>query len=403
MDAAHFDTSSKEPVRRKRSKSSTDGLPAKRLKPITHYSGIESWRRTIQEYTNKEQSIGYHRYLRSEKIAPLTEQNLHEIPLMNLYYTSIPTMSQTFSKSQGEGASSLGPTDSDYESRLKDRRIYCMRKMEKPHNFEEVKAALAATRESPEPDNQTAENFPRRVRKSGNEGGAMQGLLPKVLPIIDRFWDSDEDADPVDQQWDRRTLLDPDLRPSIKPAKPDQAFGFMPDVFPFPQASLHIKSAMCPARDLAWPYFTVETKGRQGQLDVARLQNSLNGAIIMNNMLQLKRVLGKEEEFLARITVMTMELTSESISLSGHFTLQNPSGDFEYHSTCLFCASAVDPSGFSFKNSYKQAMNAVERFRNQTRSWIMIDMAALDEKLVKLMQRGLNQMTPPTTHPRRSH
>jgi len=62
----------------------------------------------------------------------------------------------------------------------------------------------------------------------------MQGLLPQLLPIIDRFWDSDSDAHPVDQQWDRRVLLDPHLHPSLKPPKPDQAFGFTPEAFPFP-------------------------------------------------------------------------------------------------------------------------------------------------------------------------
>lgn len=65
----------------------------------------------------------------------------------------------------------------DYESRLRARRIYCMRKTIELSNLREVKAALAATRESPEPDDATAENFPRRVLKSGNEGGAMQALL----------------------------------------------------------------------------------------------------------------------------------------------------------------------------------------------------------------------------------
>jgi hypothetical protein len=52
-----------------------------------------------------------------------------------------------------------------------------MRKTIELSNLREVKAALAATRESPEPDDATAENFPRRVLKSGNEGGAMQALL----------------------------------------------------------------------------------------------------------------------------------------------------------------------------------------------------------------------------------
>jgi hypothetical protein len=72
---------------------------------------------------------------------------------------------------------------------------------------------------------------------------------------------------------------------------------------------------MSPARDIAWPYCTIEIKGPQGQLNVARLQNSLNGAVMMNNMLELRRMLGKEYELLGQIIVVTMELTTESISL----------------------------------------------------------------------------------------
>jgi hypothetical protein len=87
---------------------------------------------------------------------------------------------------------------------------------------------------------------------------------------------------------------------SIKPAKPDQAFGFTLG---------NSVSAGEPARQASDVpgmrsrlAITVETKGRQRHRDVARLQNSLNGAIMMNDMLQLKRVLGKEDEFLVLIS-----------------------------------------------------------------------------------------------------
>jgi hypothetical protein len=81
-------------------------------------------------------------------------------------------MSQSLSESQSDGANSLGPTDSDYESRLRDRKIYCMRTIIESSNLKEVKAAFAATTESPEPDDVTAESFPRRVQTGGNEGVA---------------------------------------------------------------------------------------------------------------------------------------------------------------------------------------------------------------------------------------
>jgi len=79
-----------------------------------------------------------------------------------------------------------------------------------------------------------------------------------------------------------------------------------------------------------------------------------------------------------------MELTAESIALSGHLVITNPAGVYEFHSLCLYCASAVDPTGRAFKESYKQAMNAVELCRKQTMTWAMEDIATLDEKLVNL-------------------
>ena len=323
----------------------------------------------------------------------LTEANLRRIPS----YESIPSeMSQSLISTQSDRSSVVKPTEPEYEALLRERGVFSLsRKAPEPNNIDEVKRALASARKSPGPDNDTAENFPRRVRKSGNEGGAMQCLLPKVLPIIERFWDSDNDALPVNQQWDRQMLLHPELRPSISPPKPDQAFGFTPDAFPFPQAALFMKSAMYPARDLAWPYFTVEAKGRQGHLDIARLQNAHNGAVMLNNMLQLKRTLNKEHEIFGRIRAITMELTTESVSLCGQVAIKNASGTPEFHSLCLSCSSAVDPTGTAFKESYRHAMNAVELMREQTFEWITADMALLEERACQLNAARTEPDNPP--------
>ena len=103
---------------------------------------------------------------------------------------------------------------------------------------------------------------------------------------------------PVLGQWNRRDVgkstvgsthfAGPDLHPLLKPPKPNQAFGFTPQTFPFPYASMHVKSATCPAREFTLPHLSVELKGRQGQLNVAKLQNSLNGAVMMKNVPELK-------------------------------------------------------------------------------------------------------------------
>jgi hypothetical protein len=192
----------------------------------------------------------------------LQPHQLTQNTLDNLKSTKSEETSMSRSVSETQSETSVGPTDPDYESRLRARRIYSKRTTVEPSNLEEVKAALAATRNSPEPDDITAKKLRRRVQKSGNEGGAMQALLPQLLPIIDRHWDSKNDTFSIDQQWDRYNLPEPDIRPLLKPPKPDQAFGFTPQTFPFPQASLCLKPIMSPARDIAWLYCTIEIKGR---------------------------------------------------------------------------------------------------------------------------------------------
>ena len=47
-------------------------------------------------------------------------------------------------------------------------------------------------------------------------------------------------------------------------------------------------------------------------------------------------------------------------------------------------------------------MNEVEFLRHRTLDWIIQDMAALETKLVKMLQEGLNEITPPTSYHGRS-
>jgi hypothetical protein len=94
----------------------------------------------------------------------------------------------------------------EYENSLEERDVQSLSyNVPESKSLAEVKLGLANTRKSPGPNDDNAEDFRRRLHKSGNGGGAMQALLPKILPIIDRFWDSDRDAILRNQQWDRQT------------------------------------------------------------------------------------------------------------------------------------------------------------------------------------------------------
>ncbi|KAL2434727.1 hypothetical protein ABEF95_004312 [Exophiala dermatitidis] len=91
-------------------------------------------------------------------------------------------MSQSCISSQSDRSAVVKPTDPDFETLLEDRGIYALsRNAPEPTNITEVRGALGSTRKSPGPSDDSAENFPRRVRKSVNEGGAMQALLSAIL------------------------------------------------------------------------------------------------------------------------------------------------------------------------------------------------------------------------------
>ena len=59
----------------------------------------------------------------------------------------------------------------------------------------------------------------------------------------------------------------------------------------------------------------MELKGETGSLRVASLQNLHNEAVMLSNLLQLKKEIGKEEEFHNMIHILSVQFTTETITL----------------------------------------------------------------------------------------
>ena len=273
-------------------------------------------------------------------------------------------------------------TDPRYKECLRKRNIsMAPAKVPNPRNWDTITRTMNKERDSPGPDDDKATRFCARVRKASNEPGAVQALLPLLLPIIDKFWDDPEDTTQVNQGWYKLLLLSPELNPRIAPPMPDQAFGFSELMFDFPQAEKDRGYFMCPARDLIWPYFTIEAKGWQGSLEVAELQNAHNGAIMLNNMLTLKTALNKEHEFYDRVQAVTMTLTTTAIGFAGHFMTQTSTGPKYYYRDLGLAKLTRDPDGF--KESYARGMNLVEYMRKTTEAWVRNDLKELEQNLVQ--------------------
>ena len=293
-------------------------------------------------------------------------------------------MDATIDKSPSEKQAVVSTRDPRYESCLRDRGIFVEKNgAPKPGNLDDIHRMLNTRRESPEPTDYVAESFRQIARKCGNEGGAMQALVTELIGLkLSKYWKSTEDALPVNQQWSRKTSLEGGLNSAISPPQPDQAFGFTEDLFPYRHAKAHLDTAMLPNAFVVWPYMTLETKGTVSSVDVFNLQNANNAAVMLHNMLQLKRALKKEDEFLGKIQVMSFNITPIVISLSGHWAIRNSAGKLEYHSVCLGDESTRELSGASYKKSYQKIMNAMEYMRRKTLNWVKEDMMALEKKLV---------------------
>ena len=176
---------------------------------------------------------------------------------------------------------------------------------------------------SPQPSPAEIKLFRKMVDRLTNEMGTTIHLLPKVLPIIDDILLSDTECTVSSQAWASQVLLRPELKPPLKVPKPDQTFGWRKKSFPFEKAKRSLRFVIDPiaqAPQLLFPYCTVEVKGELGSRRVCRLQNLYNGLIMLNNLLKLKQAIGKEDEFLGKIQVISVELTLETLAISCYWT-----------------------------------------------------------------------------------
>ena len=133
-------------------------------------------------------------------------------------------------------------------------------------------------------------------------------------------------------------MIDPNAKPLLTTIKPDRTVGWSRRMFEYPRALKYLDARACPVASnpgLAWPLFTAEVKGNKGDLKVARLQNLHNGAIMLSNLLHIRKFYREEEEFFNKVHAMSLELTAESIQLSCYWAVRGESGDVKYYSMQL--------------------------------------------------------------------
>ena len=298
--------------------------------------------------------------------------------------------------------SSINAYHGSYPRELRLRKIYPAEEgvTLPPSNIDSLMQAMKGSPSTPVPNDSETQNLRYMLAHSVNEASTIDSLLPMLLPIVEDMKISKEDTNVSEQQW-ARTILLPSSKflpgPNLTAPKPDRTFGFKAAVFPHDIALAAMGTYAAPAtnaqEELIWPYFTVEGKGQGGKLRIARLQSLHNSAIMLNNLLQLRKAVGKEDVFYNKSHVMSLELTVESIHLSCYWAIKEAS-TVKFYGQCVGCWTPNDPTGAGYREARRCVGNALVWTRDRLREWVAEDMRVLEGRLVAGVAV---QITPPAS------
>ena len=278
----------------------------------------------------------------------------------------------------------IGPDHPQFWMHLKARNVlFASPTVDRPSNWKELQTTISQERKSPEPDDNTTEFFRTGIQRSANERGALQHMLPKLLPILDIWTAGDSEAFVAPEPtFDTDIQIKPEMTPRLTVPRPDIAIGWLTEKLPYIKAIAYLGTTACPAYtvQMTWPVFVIEGKGRAGQLEVARWQSLHDSTYLLHSLLKLRTSVGKEEEFFGKVHVMSMEVTTETVQLTAYWATKD--GDnIKFYGDCIYAWTTNDPSGKQFREARRGASNALDWVRKNAMEWIAEDMAALEARL----------------------
>ncbi len=302
----------------------------------------------------------------------LTREALRKLEGKDMESTVTPS-EQTSTK-----GSNVTPYNSDFILALRDRSILFASSDLRPDNFYELEKALATDGKSPDLAESTV-TLLRQVRELGAaEIDVVAELLNEILPVLRGPCSSNDDYFVYDQPWVEGVLVQQERRPALSVPKADRAFGWSSFAFPFPKATQHLGCTIRPVpsrSQLCWPYLTIELKGETGSLRIASLQNLHNGAVMLNNLLSLKRAVGKEEEFFNQTHILSVEFTTETVTLSCYWASRHDDEGIKYHGRRVKSWLVDDPQ------TKASVFGAIVWMKERNFEWISRDMKELERRL----------------------
>jgi len=382
-----------------RTQSDISANPKQRYTAASSRSGDES-PRAIPDTTEIEDPLP-ESSVQGGILTPLTRQALRQLNKAN--GISDPGMSSTVPTDAKSESSEFHPPDepkcainayhANYARALTYHGIYFADWTPDlwPSNLKGVQDAISAKRDSPEPDDKMAALLRFVMHESRSESATVASILPKIIPLAEIESDMVYAHSTSEQLWRRKIMIEPDKHISVTTLNPDRAIGWKTQVFDYPDALKVIEPWMCPVAsntDFAWPLFTIEVKGDKGNLKVARLQNLHNGATMLSNLIQLRKLSKADlnDDFFGKIHVMSLELSAESVQLSGYWAIRDASGGIKYYGMRIRTWTLYE--GSHYRKAHRGTRNALDWVKAQAFGWIHTAMRAFPSRAAP---------TPPST------
>ncbi|MCJ1435735.1 hypothetical protein MMC27_005110 [Xylographa pallens] len=311
-------------------------------------------------------------------------------------------------------ASSKGSkAKSDLMVELGLRMVYLAPDDISPDNWQEICDIINRPRTSPEPDSEKLKDIYNSFKTAGNEADARATAL---AGLVRECWYRGKNngivKQQLDQQWIRCVHLCPSVKTNLmKDPKPDQALGWTMVALGSLEAIVKLrfhppkeergdtteaegwKSWAAPNEQIYFPVFTTEGKGAKGDLTVAMRQNLWNGAIMVNNLLKLKRETGQEDSFLRRAMVFSLECTDQLAQLNCHWAAKDPKGIVCYWAKDIFNWTLRDRRMEQYKEARRCIANAVEYYMDKAFTEISADLQKLAEMSMSSRQAAASSST----------
>lgn len=211
--------------------------------------------------------------------------------------------------------------DCDYLEGLRARNIFNEYDREwkgskEPKNLADLLAMLELVRPAEAPDGFDCDEFRLRLSRSLNDA-TLRDAFSDIFPVKQTAC-SDFLMLQSKQQWYRWIPICPDERPRLETPEPDYSIGLYWKYRDYPK-SVREKFAgyVSPGMHaMAWIFLTVEVETITCH---ASRKNALNGAVAVNNILQLKKSIGREGDCYDTGAVFSIKFDTQVLSLSVHW------------------------------------------------------------------------------------